>query len=151
LQKRFCKCSWPNAGNTVYLAVLAREGSDNPSSAANQQERPVSESERSTLAGDKVHSRRNSPYLVRVIASSLRFAGSGSSPRRREATSLAGILRDHTPAISFDSEMKIWSKPPSDRGNNLSEIPCRVSSDLHEWRNDFPTVSTTDPAKLKYE
>ena len=32
-----------------------------------------------------------------------------------------------------------------------SEIPCRVSSDLHEWRNDFPTVSTTDPAKLKYE
>ena len=33
----------------------------------------------------------------------------------------------------------------------LSEIPCRVSSDLHEWRNDFPTVSTTDPAKLKYE
>jgi hypothetical protein len=34
---------------------------------------------------------------------------------------------------------------------DLSEIPCRVSSDLHEWRNDFPTVSTTDPAKLKYE
>ena len=32
-----------------------------------------------------------------------------------------------------------------------SEIPCRVSSDLHEWRNDFPTVSTTDPAKLKSE
>jgi hypothetical protein len=32
-----------------------------------------------------------------------------------------------------------------------SEIPCRVSSDLHEWRNDFPTVSTTDSAKLKYE
>ena len=22
------------------------------------------------------------------------------------------------------------------------EIPCRVSSDLHEWSNDFPTVST---------
>jgi len=53
--------------------------------------------------------------------------------------------------VSFDSEMKIWSKPHSDMGNNLSEIPCRVSSDLHEWRNDFPTVSTTDPAKLKYE
>ena len=32
-----------------------------------------------------------------------------------------------------------------------SEIPCRVSSDLHEWRNDFTTVSTTDPAKLKSE
>jgi hypothetical protein len=34
---------------------------------------------------------------------------------------------------------------------NLSEIPCRVSSDLHEWRNDLATVSTTDPAKLKSE
>jgi hypothetical protein len=34
---------------------------------------------------------------------------------------------------------------------HLSEIPCRVSSDLHEWRNDFPTVSTTDSAKLHYE
>ena len=29
-----------------------------------------------------------------------------------------------------------------------SEIPCRVSSDLHEWRNDSPTVSTRDPAKM---
>jgi len=25
------------------------------------------------------------------------------------------------------------------------------SSDLHEWRNDFSAVSTTDPAKLHYE
>jgi hypothetical protein len=29
-----------------------------------------------------------------------------------------------------------------------SEIPCRVSSDLHEWRNDLGTVSTRDPVKL---
>ena len=28
---------------------------------------------------------------------------------------------------------------------------CRVSSDLHEWRNDFPTVSTRSSAKLQYE
>jgi hypothetical protein len=33
----------------------------------------------------------------------------------------------------------------------LSEIPCRVSSDLHEWRNDLATVSTRDPAKLHDE
>ena len=32
-----------------------------------------------------------------------------------------------------------------------SEIPCRVSSDLHEWRNDLGTVSTRDSAKLHYE
>jgi hypothetical protein len=30
----------------------------------------------------------------------------------------------------------------------LSEIPCRVSSDLHEWRNDLTAVSTRDPVKL---
>jgi len=30
-----------------------------------------------------------------------------------------------------------------------SEIPCRVSSDLHEWSNDFRTVSERDSAKLK--
>ena len=33
----------------------------------------------------------------------------------------------------------------------ISEIPCRVSSDLHEWRNDLGTVSTGDSAKLQYE
>ena len=29
----------------------------------------------------------------------------------------------------------------------LSEVPCRVSSDLHEWCNDWGTVSTTDSVK----
>ena len=32
-----------------------------------------------------------------------------------------------------------------------SEIPCRVSSDLHEWRNDLGAVSTRDSAKLHCE
>ncbi len=31
----------------------------------------------------------------------------------------------------------------------LSEIPCRVSSDLHEWRNDLDAVSTRGSVKLK--
>ena len=31
---------------------------------------------------------------------------------------------------------------------HLSEIPCRVSSDLHEWRNDLRTVLTCRPANL---
>ncbi len=30
----------------------------------------------------------------------------------------------------------------------VSEIPCRVSSDLHEWRNDRATVLTSDSANL---
>ena len=34
-------------------------------------------------------------------------------------------------------------------GKTLSEIPCRVSSDLHEWRNDFSAVSTRSSVKLQ--
>jgi hypothetical protein len=30
-----------------------------------------------------------------------------------------------------------------------SEIPCRVSSDLHEWRNDLNAVSTRGSVKLQ--
>ena len=32
----------------------------------------------------------------------------------------------------------------------LSEIPCRVSSDLHEWCNDMGTVSMRGSVKLEY-
>ena len=62
--------------------------------------------------------------------------------------------------------MKIQSEPHGDMGRlsemaarlaknqvskvtDLSEIPCRVSSDPHEWRNEWGTVSTEDPVKLK--
>ena len=42
----------------------------------------------------------------------------------------------------------------SDKDKELELLDDTYKSpipDLHEWRNDFPTVSTTDPAKLKYE
>ena len=32
---------------------------------------------------------------------------------------------------------------------SISEIPCRVSSDPHEWHNDSWTVSTRDSVKLQ--
>jgi hypothetical protein len=35
-------------------------------------------------------------------------------------------------------------------GIKVSEIPCRVSSDLHEWCNDLVTVSTMGSVKLWY-
>ena len=35
-------------------------------------------------------------------------------------------------------------------GKILSEIPCRVSSDPHEWRNELSAVSGRDSAKLQY-
>ena len=62
--------------------------------------------------------------------------------------------------------MKIWSQLHGDMqgwqlvkegclsaqvnhlGKVLSEIPCRVSSDLHEWRNDLGAVSTRGSVKL---
>jgi LAGLIDADG endonuclease len=69
-----------------------------------------------------------------------------------KAVSFPGILRGHTPAGSLPMrESKIWSFPHGDMGRPKSEIPCQVSSDLHEWRNDLGTVSTRDSAKLQYE
>ena len=44
--------------------------------------------------------------------------------------------------------MKRESMPGGNIRENMSEVPCRVSSDLHEWRNDWSTVSTGDPVKL---
>ena len=35
-------------------------------------------------------------------------------------------------------------------GKASSEIPCRVSSDPHEWRNELSAVSGRDSAKLQY-
>ena len=99
-------------------------GGDNASGAVNQQERPV-------LTQQFVGS-----YFVRSDC----WISQYRNPQRPYASHVAST-----------SDMKIWSEPHGDMGSYLSEIPCRVSSDLHEWRNDFPTVSTTDPAKLKYE
>jgi hypothetical protein len=80
------------------------------------------------------------------------------------------ILRDHTPALSLEGEEEMvrtlrrhreagGNDQPADLNVQLdrsvvtesSEIPCRVSSDLHEWRNDLGAVSTRDSAKLQYE
>ena len=45
------------------------------------------------------------------------------------------------------------SEAPVNGGRNYngpSEIPCRVSSDLHEWRNDFSAVSNINSVKLNF-
>ena len=51
---------------------------------------------------------------------------------------------DTTKVVLF-SETELMA---SDGVTKLSEIPCRVSSDLHEWPNDLGTVSTRDSVKL---
>jgi hypothetical protein len=78
--------------------------------------------------------------------------------------------RPYAGPLRFMKRMR-WSDPCGDAGrlanttspplerralgwsssNRKSEIPCRASSDLHEWRNDLGTVSTRDSAKLQYE
>ena len=75
------------------------------------------------------------------------------------------ILRDHTPNIPNigDEDMvpaawrhagvvikekplacSIWAR------KSKSEIPCRASSDPHEWRNELGAVSDRYSAKLQY-
>jgi len=51
----------------------------------------------------------------------------------------------------LDGRVEDMVLPPWRHGEPKSEIPCRVSSDLHEWRNDLGAVSTRDSAKLQYE
>lgn len=50
------------------------------------------------------------------------------------------------------AQAKLLIEAPVNGGRNYnglgSEIPCRVSSDLHEWRNDGQAVSTRDSVKL---
>jgi len=33
--------------------------------------------------------------------------------------------------------------------NRVSQMPCRVSSDVHEWTNEGPAVPIYDPANLR--
>ena len=49
-----------------------------------------------------------------------------------------------------DQSAREESCPRSGLSNRQSEIPCRVSSDLHEWRNDLGAVSARGPAKLHW-
>ncbi len=52
------------------------------------------------------------------------------------------------------AQAKLLIEAPVNGGRNyngpkVAKIPCRVSSDLHEWRNDGHAVSTRDSVKLK--
>ncbi len=103
----------------------------------------------------------------------IEIAGIAQTMNHRKPSEALRILRDHTPtlfSVSREEDEMVRSlrrrreadgnvSPPIGRNASpigqqvtvKSEIPCRVSSDLHEWRNDLATVSTRDPAKLQYE
>src|SRR5690606_9998688 len=43
-----------------------------------------------------------------------------------------------------------YRPPTMTWARSISEIPCQVSSDLHEWCNDWSAVSTRDSVKLNW-
>jgi hypothetical protein len=101
------------------------------------------------------------------ITGIVRIARIAETMNHRKPSEVLRILRDHTPTLfsvpGEEDEMVRYSRRREGRGhtpalvrdalhrNVNSEIPCQVSSDLHEWRNDLGTVSTGDSAKLQYE
>jgi hypothetical protein len=52
----------------------------------------------------------------------------------------AGLTKSSRNRESVTTQARLVTGP--------SEIPCRVSSDLHEWRNDLGAVSTRGSVKL---
>ncbi len=87
----------------------------------------------------------------------------GADNQQERSEIYSDILRDYTPGTLSKIKVKIESELHGDMqrltemispsiqidSNNLSEIPCRVSSDLHEWRNDGHAVSIQGSVKLK--
>ena len=53
-------------------------------------------------------------------------------------------------AVNVRKELRFAWKISVFSGKASSEIPCRVSSDPHEWRNELSAVSGRDSAKLQY-
>ena len=49
-------------------------------------------------------------------------------------------------AVLRKTRKKIWSMFEE----YMSAIPCRVSSDVHEWCNDWETVSRTRSVKMHF-
>ncbi len=61
---------------------------------------------------------------------------------------LEGIEEIRCIKEQMNKQTKIESDSFGNRRDESSEIPCRVSSDLHEWCNDLGAVSTRDSVKL---
>src|SRR5205823_7929087 len=103
------------------------QGSDNASDAGDQQERPEMM---------RRFSKRGSVYCF-------------GNPQRLYARCL--VRGEDTVRAAWrhvEAGRNDWPPGVEPGVTNLSEVPCRVSSDLHEWRNDWTTVSTSDSVKL---
>ena len=143
-------------------------GSDNPSGAGNQQERPKSFRDdlgilRDYTPSTSVDSRSSDLFRSTCfdsLESGKRFGNTWDEDIVRATWRHVEVSRNDWPAsllgaatCGSDTTRKKRVRHVSDRSRKkvvtkLSEVPCRVSSDLHERRNDWSTVSTTDPVKL---
>lgn len=68
--------------------------------------------------------------------------------RRGDHLTPEGIEEIRNIKDQMNRQTKIESDSFGNRRDESSEIPCRVSSDLHEWYNDLGAVSTRDSVKL---
>ena len=87
-----------------------------------------------------------------IVRTAWRHAESG---RNVHSASLKSIVEIPCKADSDVGEHGILRLAQNDSlysisgdATKLSEIPCRVSSDLHEWRNESATVLPTGTANL---
>src|SRR5438445_11242135 len=83
---------------------------------------------------------------------------------RKGWTKLSSILRDYTPEVAL-ARLRYSPTPAAMQGGlprgkpasnlrstevtDVSQMPCRVSSDVQEWTNEGPTVPIYDPANLR--
>jgi hypothetical protein len=163
----------PHVGNSVSAAGYMLERlvdpalldgrepvSDNATGADNQQERPEGDALESFLGqAPSWHGNRFGSFAADEIAT---FRRTTSRRGARAADSIRNPQRLYASHPSRDEDIVRSSRRRGEAGrndrplrresgsNNQSEIPCRVSSDPHEWRNDLGAVSTKDSAKLKY-
>lgn len=68
--------------------------------------------------------------------------------QRGDHLTFDGIEKIRDLKNQMNQQTKIESDPSGNSWDESSEIPCRVSSDLHEWYNDLGAVSTRDSVKL---
>ena len=52
--------------------------------------------------------------------------------------------------VCHDRQARLDAEIEVEGGSNrVSQMPCRVSSDVHEWTNEGPAVPIYDPANLR--
>lgn len=68
--------------------------------------------------------------------------------QRKDHLTPEGLAEIRAIKEQMNRQTKIESDSFGNRRDESSEIPCRVSSDLHEWYNDLGAVSTRDSVKL---